>query len=69
MESEKMREVIKLPVKSRAKDLNKFRIFCKKNDRMSYLFKKKVMEAVIFSSLLYGSETWLGVKFREVEKL
>ena len=69
VERGKMREVIKLHVKSRAKDLNKFRIFCKKNETMPYLFKKKVLEAVIFSSLLYGSETWLGVEFREVEKL
>ena len=68
-ENAKMKDVIRLHVKSRSKDLNKFRIFCKKNETMPYLFKKKVLEAVIFSSLLYGSETWLGVEFKEVEKL
>ena len=36
---------------------------------MPYPFKKKVLEAVIFSSLLYGCETWLAADFKEVERL
>ena len=59
-ENGKMKDVIKLHVKSRTKDLNKLRIFCKKNETMPYSFKKKVLEAAIISSLLYGCETWLG---------
>ena len=68
-ENGKIKDVIKLHVKSRTKDLNKLRIFCKKNETMPYLFKKKVLEAAIFSSLLYGCETWLGTEVREVEKI
>ena len=68
-ENGKVKDVIKLHVKSRTKDLNKLRIFCKKNETMPYLFKKKVLEAAIISSLLYGCETWLGAEFREVEKM
>ena len=68
-ENGKMKDVIKLHVKSRGKDLNKLRIFCKKNETMPYLFKKKVLEAAIISSLLYACETWLGTEFKEVQKV
>ena len=69
-ENGKMKDVIKLHVKSRGKDLNKFRIFCRKNETMPYVFKKKVLEAVIISSLLYGCESWLAATgFKEVEKM
>ena len=69
-ENGKMKDVIKLHVKSRGKDLNKFRIFCKKNETMPYGFKKKVLEAVIISSLLYGCETWLAATgLKDVEKM
>ena len=68
-ENGRMKDVIKLHIKTRAKDLNKLRIFCKKNETMPYIFKKKVLEAMIVSSLLYGCESWLGTDFKEVEKL
>ena len=68
-ENGKLKDVIKLHVKSRAKDLNKFRIFCKKNETMPFVFKRKVLEAVIMSSLLYGCETWLATDVKEVEKI
>ena len=41
-----MSAVIKLHVKSRTKDLNKFKIFCKKNETMPYTFKKKVLDGL-----------------------
>ena len=56
-ENGSMKSVITLHVKSRLKDLNKFRLFCNKNETMPYKYKKKVLEAVIMSSLLYGCET------------
>ena len=68
-ESGKIKDVIKLHIKTRTKDLNKLRIFCKKNETMPYIFKKEVLEAMIVSSLLYACETWLGTDFKEVEKL
>ena len=51
-ENGKMNDVIKLHVKSRMKDLNKFKIFCKKNETMPYQFKYKVLMAAIISSFL-----------------
>ena len=36
---------------------------------MPYIYKKKVLEAGIMSSLLYGCETWLSVNFKEIEQL
>ena len=68
-ENGKIQDVIKLHVKSRAKDLNKLRIFCKKNETMPYVFKKKVLDAAIISSLLYACETWLGTEFKDVDKV
>ena len=68
-ENGKINDVIKLHVKSRMKDLNKFKIFCKKNETMPYCFKKKVLEAAIMSSLLYGCETWITNNLKEVEKV
>ena len=69
VESGKMKDVINLHIKTRGKDLNKLRIFCKMNETMPYVFKKKVLEAAIVSSILYGCETWLGTEFKELEKM
>ena len=68
-ENGNINSVIKMHVKSRVKDLNKFKIFCKKNETMPYMFKKQVLEAVIMSSLLYGCETWLTGSYKDVEPL
>ena len=62
-----IRSVIELHVKSRAADLNKFKIFCKMNCTMPYKYKKKVFQAGICSSLLYGSESWLTENYKDVE--
>ena len=61
--------VIGLHVKSRIADLNKFKIFCGKNETMPYRFKKQVLDSMIISSLLYGCETWLTHRVKEVEKI
>ena len=68
-ENGKISDVIKLHAKSRSKDLNKFKIFCKKNETMPFQFKKKVLDAAITSSLLYGCETWLSFNLKDVEKM
>ena len=67
-ENGKVSDVIRIHVKTRAKDLNKLKIFCKKNETMPFLFKKQVLEAAIVSGLLYGCETWLSTNPKEVEK-
>ena len=55
-EDANLKSVIELHVKSRMADLNKFKIFCSKNETMPYRFKKQVLEAMILSSLLYACE-------------
>ena len=57
-ENGSMRCVIEQHLKSRISDLNKFKIFCKMNPTMPYIYKKKVLDAAILSSLLYGCESW-----------
>ena len=36
---------------------------------MPFVFKKKVLNAAIISSLLYACETWLGSEIKDVEKV
>ena len=63
-----IRNVIVMHVKSRNADLNKFKIFCRVNATMPYMYKKMVLEAAIISSLLYGCESWLTEQFKSLEK-
>ena len=46
-----------------------FKLFCKKNATMPYKYKKRVLHAVIMSSVLYGYESWLTEQTTKVEKL
>ena len=46
-EDANINRMIKLHVKSRMSDVNKFKIFCRKNESMPYKFKKQVLEAMI----------------------
>ena len=68
-EDANINNVIKLHVKSRTADVNKFKIFCRKNETMPYRLKKQVLMAMIVSSLLYASETWLTTNVKDVEKM
>ena len=68
-EDANINSVIKLHVKSRRSDLNKFKIFCRKNETMPYKFKKEVLEAMIVSSLLYGCESWLTDNVKDIERM
>ena len=68
-EDGKISSVIEIHLKCRIADLNKFKLFCKKNETMPFKFKMKVFKAVIMSSLLYGSESWLTEQMKEVEKV
>ena len=38
----------------------KFAAFISKNSDLPFLIKKRVMEAALFSSILYGHESWIG---------
>ena len=68
-EDANINSVIRRHVKSRSADLNKYKIFCRKNETMPFIFKKQVLEAMIISSLLYGCESWLTDKVKDVEKI
>ena len=67
-ENGSIRSVIELHLKTRTADLNKFKIFCKMNATMPYQYKKKVLQAVITSSLLYGCESWLTDSYKDAER-
>ena len=47
---------------SKEKDMNKLTIFLQRNKNAPYAVKKVVVDACFNSSLLYGCESWLGVK-------
>ena len=64
-----MKSVLDLHLKTRTADLNKYKMFCKTNATMPYQYKKKVLQAVILSSLLYGCETWLTDQLKTMEQL
>ena len=68
-EDANINSMIKLHVKSRMADLNKFKIFCCKNETMPYKFKTQVLDAMIISSLLYACESWLTDNVKEVERM
>ena len=68
-EDGKISSNIEIHLKCRIADLNKFKLFCKKNETMPFKFKMEVFKAVIMSSLLYGSESWLTEQMKEVEKV
>ena len=61
--------ILKMHLKTRVADLNKFKIFCKVNTTMPYMYKKKVLQAAIISSLLYSCESWLDAKMKELEQM
>ena len=67
-ENGSMRSAIELHLKSRMSDLNKFKILSKMNSTMPYIYKKKVLDAAILSSLLYGCESWFLENFKEAKK-
>ena len=68
-EDGRMDSVLDLHIESRISDLNKFKIFCAVNRTMPYVFKKKVLEDAIITSLFYGCESWLSYKKSKIEKM
>ena len=68
IENGSMKSVVTLHLKSRISDINKYKIFCKTNSTMPYIYKRKVLVAAIVSSLLYGCESWFLNDFKEVKK-
>ena len=65
----KISSVLKLHVKSRVSDINKFVIFCAVNTSIPFYIKRRIFQSCLLSSLLYGCETWLTDDIREVEAI
>ena len=68
-EDGRMSTILKMHLKTRVADLNKFKIFCKVNATMPYVYKKKVLLAAIISSLLYSSESWFEAQLKTLEQM
>ena len=64
-----IKNVLELHAKTRTSNLNKFKMFCKKNETMPFKYKRKVCEACMMSSILYGCESWLTNNVKEIERL
>ncbi len=47
----------------------KFVSFIKKNNDIPYIVKKRVFEAALMSTLLYGCESWIGADIKPMAKL
>ena len=60
---------IKDHAKLQQKHLNKFNIFCFKNQSMPFSYKMTVFEAVLTSKLIYGCESWFTEDYHVVETM
>ena len=65
----KLSSVIKLHAADGIKHVNKFAIFVWKNPSMPFHLKKKVLNAALMSSILYGCETWLCKDIKAIKQL
>ena len=60
---------IKLHAKSKLCHVLKFVSFVKKNNDVPFVVKRRVFDAALMSSLLYGCESWVGADIKPVIKL
>ncbi len=60
---------VKAHAERKMKDINKFILFVKKNNDISFLVKKRVFDACLMSSLLYDCESWFNADLSPVNKL
>ena len=61
--------MINLHVKDKTKHAIKFYTFLNRNPDIPFPMKKRVAEACVFSSILYGTETWFTENFGKAEPL
>lgn len=64
-----MNSAMKLQSEKKQKQLFKFSIFLSKNINFPYFIKKKVLEAALFSSILFGCESWLCNNFASMNTI
>ena len=63
------RSSINLHVNDKKKHCLKYVSFVEKNPDLPFTIRKKVAEACIFSTILYGCETWCCSDFNKLESL
>ena len=56
----RIESVLRLHEASGDATVNKFALFCAANTDMPFVYKRKVFEAAVMSSLLYSCETWFS---------
>lgn len=60
---------VKPHAERKMKDFKKYVSFLKKNNDLPFLVKKRVFDACLMSSVLYGCESWLGANLSPVNKI
>ena len=60
---------VKAHAKGKMCQVLKFVSFLKKNNDIPFVVKRRVFDAALMSSLLYGCESWVGADFKPVIKL
>ena len=67
-DSGKMKDIITMHEERNEAVINKFAIFCTANSEMPYVYKKRVFDAAVMSSLLYSCESWMTNNISGIEK-
>jgi hypothetical protein len=61
--------IIQIHTREKIKHMLKFFSFISRNPDVPYMIKMKVAEACVFSSILYGSETWFTYNYGKLESM
>ncbi len=60
---------VKLHARNKLCHVLKFVSFVRKNNDIPFIVKRRVFDAALLSSLLYGSESWVGADLKPITKL
>ena len=60
---------VKIQANMKMPHVLKFVSFVKKNNDIPYIVKRRVFEAALMSTLLYGCESWIGADIKPMAKL
>lgn len=67
-DSGKITDIISMHEGRSEQVVNKFAIFCAANSQMPYIYKKRVFDAAVMSSLLYSCESWITKNFKGMQR-
>ena len=60
--------IINIQVKDKTKHTIKYYSFLNRDSDLPFMMKRRVAEACLMSSLLYGSETWICEAYSNLER-